>query len=530
MPEQLVRRSRILDSRGRPFLRPAGRPIRARYDAAQTTAENIRHWSYADSLSADSANSPAVRKRLRERARYEVANNGWARSMVETLAHEVIGTGPRIQVRTGSGRADDWIERQFAAWCRRVRLPRKLRTLRKAKATDGEAVALLVNNPRFGDVQLDLRPIEAEMLSTPDIGGFGENRIDGIDLDEQGNPIRYHVLRHHPGGTEWGFDPLEELSPPPLPDEVLHVFREDRPGQHRGIPELTAALPLFSKLRRYTLAVVQSAETAAELTVLLKTATPESAATNFGPSGDTDTEPAAYETFDTFDIERNTVTVLPEGTEPYQFKPEQPSTTHSEFVRITLAEAFACVMLPYAMGAQDSSQENFASGKLTRLGIKRAVEVERSTDWNPEVERLFWSWFAEAKYAMPEQVRAALAARPPAEWVLVVYWDKVQDDIDPGKAATARKTRLESGQTSIPAIYQEEGRDWEEDQKQAARALGIPVAEYRKRLAAKLLGGGGGSAENPSGGDPRPNSDQTDQAGQSDQTDNEEPNDAKATA
>lgn len=32
-----------------------GRDIRARYDAAQTTSENVRHWSLADALSADAA-------------------------------------------------------------------------------------------------------------------------------------------------------------------------------------------------------------------------------------------------------------------------------------------------------------------------------------------------------------------------------------------------------------------------------------------------------------------------------------------
>ncbi|MBN1909112.1 MAG: hypothetical protein JW818_05180, partial [Pirellulales bacterium] len=46
--------------------------LRARYDAAQTTAENARHWAMADSLSADAATTPDVRRTLRNRARYEV--------------------------------------------------------------------------------------------------------------------------------------------------------------------------------------------------------------------------------------------------------------------------------------------------------------------------------------------------------------------------------------------------------------------------------------------------------------------------
>jgi len=49
--------------------------IRGRYDAAVTNTENARHWASADGLSADAAASPSVRRTLRNRARYEVANN-----------------------------------------------------------------------------------------------------------------------------------------------------------------------------------------------------------------------------------------------------------------------------------------------------------------------------------------------------------------------------------------------------------------------------------------------------------------------
>jgi capsid protein len=358
--------------------------IRGAYDAAQTTHENTRHWGWTDSLSADSANSPSVRQKLRERARYEVANNGWARSMVETLAHEVIGTGPRIQILTGNPKADEWIERAFAGWCQQVRFARKCRTLRKAKAQDGEGIGLFVTNERLGDVQLDVRLIETEQMSTPGLA-YSENQIDGVDLDDNDNPTRYHILKHHPGESRYGFNPLEEISPPPRAEDVLHIFRQDRPGQHRGIPELTPALPLFSKLRRYTLAVLQTAENIADITIGLQTERPETALDDYGPSGTSAAEPASYETFDTFDLERGLVTVLPEGTTPWQPDPKQPATTHTEFVKSVLAEAFAAVCMPYSVGAADSSDENFASGKLTRLGFKRAIQIERRLDWDPEV-------------------------------------------------------------------------------------------------------------------------------------------------
>jgi hypothetical protein len=80
--------------------------LRARYDAAATTDDNRRHWANADGLSANAANSAEVRRILRNRARYEVANNSYARGIVLTLANDVIGTGPRLQLLTSDAEAN----------------------------------------------------------------------------------------------------------------------------------------------------------------------------------------------------------------------------------------------------------------------------------------------------------------------------------------------------------------------------------------------------------------------------------------
>ena len=69
--------------------RPGPAPQRyvvARFDSAQTTHDNRRHWANADALSADAAASPEVRRTLRNRARYEVANNSCLAGSWERLA------------------------------------------------------------------------------------------------------------------------------------------------------------------------------------------------------------------------------------------------------------------------------------------------------------------------------------------------------------------------------------------------------------------------------------------------------------
>ncbi|MDP6717587.1 MAG: phage portal protein, partial [Pirellulaceae bacterium] len=141
------------------------RTLRGRYDAATTTADNRRHWANADGLSANAANSPDVRCTLRNRARYEVANNSYARGIVLTLANDVVGTGPRLQMLTPDGEDNRMVEREFAKWSAAVGLPEKLRTMRMARASDGEAFAILTSNEDSpSPINLDLRLVEAEQV------------------------------------------------------------------------------------------------------------------------------------------------------------------------------------------------------------------------------------------------------------------------------------------------------------------------------------------------------------------------------
>ena len=277
--------------------RSIARVVRARYDAAVTTDDNRRHWASADGLSPNASNSVEVRRILRNRARYETANNSYARGIVLTLAHDVVGTGPRLQMLTTDSDANRRIENAFMMWARSVQLAEKLRTMRMARATDGESFAILTNNPRLNtEVQLDLRLVEADQVATPDLDRLSTMAVDGIVFDSSGNPIEYHILRNHPGdGFYSARSDYDRISA----DAVLHWFRADRPGQTRGIPDIMPALPLFAQLRRFTLAVLAAAETAADFAGILYTDAPA--------NGEAD----AAEPFEPIELEKRALVTMP---------------------------------------------------------------------------------------------------------------------------------------------------------------------------------------------------------------------------
>lgn len=423
----------------------------ARYDAAQTTHDNRRYWSAADNLSADAANSPAVRSVLRARSRYEAANNSYLRGMLRKLSTHLIGSTPHIQFTVDDEPLNDLLEDMFRDWSKAVGFGQKLRLARKCKARDGEIFIVLVNNPLIRhDVKLDLRLIEAEQCATPDASEPRERSVDGIELDEFDNPVRYAFLNAHPGGgrytASYSWEPARN---------VIHWFDADRPGQHRGIPETTTALTVLPVLRRYMMAVLSAAETAANFAVLLKTELPE-----------VDDDETALQPLDTHEIERNMMTVLPNGATPTQLKPEQPTATHEAFVASYIQEIAAGIGPTYNIASGNSSGYNFASGRLDHLLFFRDITVEREDLDSIVLSRIIRAWFEEAQRVsglLPQQARARDFSLS-----YEVMYDAI-GSVDEAKAAAAQERRLANKMSNLKIEYAREGRDWRRELNQIAR-------------------------------------------------------------
>jgi lambda family phage portal protein len=450
-------------------VRSAVRFISAKFDSAQTTPENRRHWANADYLSADAAANPQVRQMLRNRARYEVANNSYARGIVLTLANDVIGTGPRLQMLLGDGTdasANQTIEREFAAWAKAVDLAGKLRTMRMARAQDGEAFALLVSNDNLDSpVKLDLRLIEADQVTTPGLTLAKAGAVDGIVFDEFGNPVEYHILKAHPGGGTGALGQDYDKVPA---ESVIHWFRADRPSQSRGLPDILPALPLFAQLRRYTLAVIAAAESAANIAIFMKTNAPAGG------------EAAEVEPMATMEFEPNMAVFGPEGWEPSQIRAEQPATTYREFKAEILNEIARCLNMPFNVAACNSSGYNYASGRLDHQTYFKSIRVDQAQVETGVLDRILDAWMAEAVKVFG---LGAIDAWP-HQW----FWDG-HEHVDPAKEANAQATRLGSHTTTLAAEYARQGKDWETELKQRAKEvalmkeLGLSMAEAQLKPA-----------------------------------------------
>ena len=427
----------------------AVRRVRGRFDSAATTADNRRHWANADGLSADSAASSDVRRTLRNRARYEVANNSYARGIILTLANDTIGTGPRLQMLTEADAVNREVERQFELWAMEVSLAERLRTMRMARAQDGETFGILVNNPRLDHpVKLDVRLVEADQVTSPLRNLLDDQEVDGIRLDAFGNPLAYHVMRDHPGASGFAF--ADDFMTVPA-SHMIHAFRQERPGQHRGIPEITPALPLFAQLRRFTLAVLSAAEAAADFAGILYTDAPANG------------EAESVEPMDSIELERNMLLTMPGGWKMSQVEPMQPTTTYAEFKKEILNEIARCLNMPFNVAAGNSSGYNYASGRLDHQTYFKSIRVEQAQLGQVVLDRILDAWLAEAMLLTDYQFLRGMKDLP-HQW----FWDGTEH-VDPAKEANAQEKRLKNNTTTLADEHAKQGKDWEVQLRQRAK-------------------------------------------------------------
>jgi capsid protein len=433
--------------------------IQARYDVAQTTDENATLWTGVDSLSAAQANNPSIRSIIRNRARYEVANNSYARGIIKSITNDTIGTA--IQLQLGDSPRAQEIEQDFMDWARAIRLWQKLRTMRGSKCVDGEVFGMLTTNKRIrNEIKLDLKLLECDMVESW-YTVLKTDEIDGIRFDESGNPTEYRVLKQHPG--DYRAIKVTNAGDWIAAKYIIHYFTEERPGQVRGVSEILSSLSLFGQLRKYTAAVIEAASRAAEISSVMQTdLVPDSLAAELA-------DPVTI-----IEAQRNAIVSLPEGWKLNQMKPEQPTTAYKEFKAEIIKEMARCINMPANVAQGDSSGYNYASGRLDHQSYDRAIEVERCDVVALILDRVYEEWLSEYSIRKSLSEVDKKMARS-HEWHF-----SGRGHVDPTKEANADDTRFVNASLTKSAYYAKQGKDWKREEQQWIKERIIGEIEWNK--------------------------------------------------
>lgn len=180
---------------------------------------------------------------LQSRSHSAIRNNAYARKAKETYVANLVGTGIKPQWGNEAIQAlwDDWVTMADADGVDNFYALQAMVAGSQFEA--GEALAR-TRFRRLSDglpVPLQLQLIESEHLDPSYSIAAPNGRVVrmGIEFNGIGQRTAYHLWRHHP--HESLTFAYNERVPVPA-SQVIHVYRRTRPGQLRGVPELTSVI------------------------------------------------------------------------------------------------------------------------------------------------------------------------------------------------------------------------------------------------------------------------------------------------
>lgn len=417
--------------------RSALRSMTAYYDAASGSG---RTGSWRVSR-GDANASSARRDRLAFISRDMVRNNPIATGVVQTIVAHTVGKGimPKLSglpddlKAEGKARLTEYLTSRAIDWRGRESLGGLQRLATVALATDGEV--LVIFHPGVRGTYPQIEVLEIDHLDTgahmsAQSGGYIQ---DGIEYDAAGHRVAYHIFDEHPGAQgliNWrGRTQSRRIEA----RYVFHIYRQDRPGQERGVSWFApVALPL-QDLADYDDAQLVRQKIAACFTVFRHTSTPQPPPASLSPGAVIDVgEDGAYEFAE------------PPGVNGYD-----------EFTRGQLRRIAKGMGLTYEAVSGDLSKVNFSSAKMGRLEMDRNIEAWQWLVLIPQflepLGRLFLAaWALEPRY----HNRAAEILAATVDWV-----PPARILIDPAREIPPMIQEARAGFTSRQRTVAALGRD-----------------------------------------------------------------------
>lgn len=455
----------------------------AAYESASTAGARAKSWR----VSGAGPNAAAVQNLslMRFRARDAIRNDPWAKTAIARLVSNTIGSGiqahpqhPNDAVRKmqkqlweDSGQeidADDLFDiagvQTLAA---------------RAFFSDGEVlVRRRWRSPLDGlavpmQIQLlegDLLPVEKNEI-VPD----GEI-VNGVEFDADGRRVAYHLLRRHPG--EYGRASMTGMQTVRVPAaEIAHVFLALRPGQVRGIPELSTVLLRLKSLDNFDDAVLFRQEVSNLFAGFITKPPAEP-----GMPGDPVTGSAMQYDVDGFSpvvsLEPGSMQELAPGESVMFAEPPGAGADYGPFMRQQLMAAAASVGMTYEVMTGDLRDVSDRVLRVILNEFRRSIE---QLQWNVFIHqfcRKVWHWWVDAcalsgAMPMPDFYRRR------RDYQRVRWVPQGWPYIHPVQDVTAKRMEIRSGLASRSGAVLSRGDDPEQVDRENAddlareRRLGI---------------------------------------------------------
>ena len=441
-----------------------------RWDAA--SPDVVQNWvSEVKSINEDLRTQGEA---LRARARDLEQNNDYVARYLNLVETNIIGEGVKLQskARTNRGKLDmrvnRTIEREFKNWTYAENCSRDgrldwediQRLVARSVARDGEVIVRIVRGSEFKIALYDADFLDYALNREATDGNNAI--IQGIELDRAGKPVAYYLWKMPPNKVPSIFG-MPTKSPNinqyerVLAEDIIHIYKSDRPNQIRGATWLAPVMIHLLMLNRYERAEMRAAEIAASKVGYYKT-----------PTGDyLDDEDNAEGYGLPSSIGGVGFTELPAGTELAMLDPNHPVSAYSDYVAGVLRGVATGLNVTYHALSSDLTSVNFSS--------IRAGTIEERDNWRKWqqfyvchlIRPIFAAWLEFNRNRLGLSSTAADATFVPRGW----SW------VDPVKELQSHQMAYELGVTSLSAIAASQGKDLEEVFDQRAKEKEL-MAEF----------------------------------------------------
>ena len=411
----------------------------------------------ASILSADQEIKGNMRL-LRARARELSRNNPVAKSYLKLLTANVLGEkgiGYQAQVRNNSGDLNkpfnDKIEDAWSEWGKKGNCTvdgkisfRALQSLvLKNIATDGEVFVRMVrgfnNKHRFAIQLFDADQVD-HLFSR--FASKQENEIRmGIEVDEWGRPVAYHVNLKHP--SDLGGSLIRTRIPA---DQMLHLYDPERVNQTRGITWYHPCMFEMRMLGGYVEAELVAARTGAAKMGFLET---------LDASGFVEPNPdAKYR----LEAQPGVIEQLPPGMKFSQWNPDHPANAFEMFVKAMLRFIASSLGVSYNALASDLQGVNYSSMRSGMLIERDQWRMLQSFMKEQMLQPIFESWISMALLSGA----LVLDSRDPSRFCTGKWEPRGWMWVDPLKDVQAGILGIGAGLTNRDKLIAEQGGDYEE--------------------------------------------------------------------
>ncbi len=466
------------------------------YDGASRTKRGLKEWAtFGNDADSDILSDLPT---LRERSRDLIRNNPLAAGSIKTKVTNVVGTGLRLQARIdrdaigmSDEQADIWESAAEREWrlfwdSKECDVTRTLtgtgitRMVYQQAKENGDVFILLPRVTRLGvPYDLKLQVVEADRVTNLDDKQDSGTLSGGIEKDKYGAPVKYHILKQHPGSIE----PKQEWQTRPAFGNktglrnIIHLFNPTRPGQSRGVPDLAAVIEPLKQLGRYTEAEIMAAVISGMFTVFIET---ESGAGGFdytNMSGETGQASSDKD----MKLGNGLIMELANGEKIHDSNPGRPNTAFDPFVQSILRQIGVALELPFEILIKHFTA-SYSAARAALLEMWKYVLSERRWLSDNFLKLVYEVWMYEA--VVTGRIAAPGFLSDPAIKAAYLGCDFIgpsKGQIDELKEVKAANERVNGGFSTIAYETAElNGGDWERNHKQQAK-------ERKKRLEDGLI-------------------------------------------